>query len=202
MTRTRTAALAVTAAALLATAACGTQTSGTAISGAGAVGAKGDSVSPARAAVGSTAPGGIYTDLQGRSVDVASLHGKPTVLWFIAAGCSSCTASIPALADHLAELKADGVQVKVIDLYGDLGQGPKAAASLAELGRGFAGKRFQDPTWQWGISSPELSFRYDPRGEPDVYYVVDRTGKITYRNGVPVSTMGDLLANAHAAAQT
>ncbi len=201
MSRTRTTVLAVTAAALLATAACGTQANGTATTVTGAVGATGDSVSSAPAKVGSTAPGGTYTTLDGQSVDVASLRGKPTVLWFIAANCSSCTVSITALADHLAELKADGVQVKVIDLYGDLGQGPKAAAALTELGRQFAGKRFQDPTWQWGISSPELSFRYDPRGQPDIYYIVDRTGKITHRNGVPVSTMGDLLANAHAAAQ-
>jgi len=133
-------------------------------------------------------------------VDVASLRGKPTVLWFIAAGCSSCTASIPALADHLAELKADGVQVKVIDLYDDLGQGPKAAAALNKLGRGLAGKRFDDPTWQWGLSSKELSFRYDQLGSPDIYYVLDRTGKIIYQNGVPISTMDQLLASAHAAA--
>jgi hypothetical protein len=35
-----------------------------------------------------------------------------------------------------------------------------------------------------------------------VYYVLDRTGKITYKNTVPVSTMDQLLAHAHAAATT
>ncbi len=204
--RSRTAALAVTAAALLATAACGNQTSRSATAAAGnaagtaASGRTGESVSTGPATVGAPSPAGAYTDLSGQAVDVASLRGKPTVLWFIAAGCSSCTASIPVLADHLAQLKADGVQVKVIDLYDDLGQGPKAAASLTQLGRGLAGKRFDDPTWQWGISSKDLSFRYDQMGSPDIYYVLDRTGKITYQNGVPISTMDELLANAHAAA--
>lgn len=203
--RSRSAALAVTIASLLATAACGTQSSSptpTARNAAGtaASGTAAESVSTGPAKVGAPSPAGAYTDLSGQALDVASLRGKPTVLWFIAAGCSSCTASIPALADHLGELKADGVQVKVIDLYGDLGQGPKAAKALTKLGRGLAGKRFEDPTWQWGISSKELSFRYDKYGEPDIYYVLDRTGKITYQNGVPISTMDELLTNAHAAA--
>lgn len=200
--RSRAAVLAVTAAALLATAACGNQTSSTATPAAGNTGSgtSAGSASTAPAQVGAPSPAGAYTTLDGQSVDVASLHGTPTVLWFIAAGCSSCTASIPALADHLAELKADGVQVKVIDLYGDLNQGPQGAAALSKLGHGLAGQRFDDPTWQWGLSSQDLSFRYDQRGEPDVYYVLDRTGTITYRDSVPVSTMDQLLANAHAAA--
>ena len=204
--RSRTAALAVTAAALLATAACANQTSRSATPTAGnaagnaATGTTAESVSTGPAKVGAPSPAGAYTDLSGQALDVASLRGKPTVLWFIAAGCSSCTASIPALADHLGQFKADGVQVKVIDLYGDLGQGPKAAGALTKLGRGLAGKRFDDPTWQWGISFQELSFRYDTFGEPDIYYVLDRTGKITYQNAVPISTMDELLTNAHAAA--
>jgi hypothetical protein len=143
--------LALAVAALLATAACGNQSSRTAAA-VGSSGTVGESASTAPAKVGGPSPAGTYTGIDGQVVDVASLRGKPTVLWFIAAGCSSCTASIPALAGHLAELKADGVQVKVIDLYDDLGQGPKAAASLTKLGRTLAGKRFDDPTWQWGIS--------------------------------------------------
>lgn len=195
----RTVHLALAAATLLATAACGNQNSQTAA--AASSGATGDAAtSTAPAKVGALSPGGTYTGVDGQVVDVASVRGKPTVLWFIAAGCSSCTASIPAVADHLAEFKADGVQVKVIDLYDDLGQGPKAAALLSKLGRHLAGKRFDDPTWQWGISSKELSFRYDKFGEPDVYYILDRTGKITYQNGVPISTMDELLAKAHDAA--
>ena len=143
----RGAALAVTAAALLATAACGNQTTRSTTPAAGAAtGTTAEAAGTQPAKVGAPSPAGTYTTLDGQAVNVASLRGKPTVLWFIAAGCSSCTASIPALADNLAKLKADGVQVKVVDLYGDLGQGPKAAESLGKLGRGLAGKRFEDPT--------------------------------------------------------
>lgn len=111
-------------------------------------------------------------------------------------------ASIPALANHLTELRAAGVQVAVIDLYGDLGAGPKAAGSLRSLGQGLVGERFEDPTWAWGISSRDLSYRYDQLGEPDVYYLLDRDGTVTYKNSVPVSTMSQLLAHAHQNAAT
>lgn len=153
------------------------------------------------ATVGQSAPAGTFTDLAGATVNVASYRGTPTVLWFIATDCSSCTASIPAVADHLAALHADGVNVAVIDLYGDLGQGPAAAHALSQVERKLAAAKVGDPTWTWGISSRDLSYRYDPFGAPDVYYVIDRTGRITYRNGVPVSTMNDLLQHAHDAAQ-
>lgn len=36
-------------------------------------------------------------------------------------------------------------------------------------------------------------------GEPGAYDILDRPGKITCQNGVPISTMDALLANAHAA---
>jgi hypothetical protein len=158
--------------------------------------------SSAVAAVGKPAPAGGFATLAGTNIDVTSFLGKPMLVWFIATECSSCTASIPALADHLKDLKADGGQAAVIDLYGDLGRGSKAGGQLTKLGRKLAGKRFSEPAWTWGISSRALSFRYDQYGAPDIYYIVDRTWKITYRNGVPVSTMTQLLEHAHAAAQT
>lgn len=153
------------------------------------------------AQVGGTAPGGTFTAVDGTTVDVASYRGKPTLLWFIATDCSSCTASIPAVAEHLDALRSEGVNVAVIDLYGDLGQGFAAASALTQVERKLARAKVNDPAWTWGISSRDLSYRYDPFGAPDVYYVIDRTGRITYRNGVPVSTMTELLAHAHAAAQ-
>jgi hypothetical protein len=152
------------------------------------------------ATVGGAAPAGTFTTVNGATVDVASYRGKPTVLWFIATDCSSCTASIPTVAEHLNAFRADGINVAVIDLYGDLGQGPAAAQALTQVGHKLAGSRLTDPTWTWGISSRDLSYRYDPYGAPDVYYVIDRTGRITYRNSVPVSTMSNLLAQAQAVA--
>ncbi|GAC1322793.1 MAG: hypothetical protein NVSMB13_01750 [Mycobacteriales bacterium] len=188
---------ALAAATIMVATACGASTASPTAKAA-APAAAGAAVS---AGVGGMAPAGTFTTVDGSEIDVASLRGKPTLLWFIAAGCSSCTASIPAVADRLPQLRADGVQVVVIDLYGDLGSGAQGTAALRKLGTGLVGSRFTDPAWTWGTSSKDLSFRYDQRGEPDVYYVLDRAGKITYRDGVPISTMDKLLARTHAAAQ-
>jgi len=188
------------AATLLLATACGTSTA--AAPGAAPVSGAAGSPAPAAAAVGAPAPGGTFTTLDGTTLDVASLRGKPTVLWFVAAGCSSCIASIPAVADHLQQLHNAGVQVEVIDLYGDLGSGTQGAQDLRTLGTSLVGARLTDPGWTWGTSSKDLSFSYDASGQPDVYYVLDRTGTITYTDGVPVSTMDQLLSHALTAAKT
>lgn len=198
--RRAVAASVLTAATLLLASACGSSTAATpgAAPASGAAGGP----APAAAAVGAPAPGGTFTTLDGTTLDVASLRGKPTVLWFVAAGCSSCTASIPAVADHLQQLHNAGVQVAVIDLYGDLGSGTQGAQDLRNLGTSLVGARLTDPGWTWGTSSKDLSFSYDASGQPDVYYVLDRTGTITYTDGVPVSTMDQLLSHALTAAKT
>ena len=157
---------------------------------------------PASATVGATGPAGTFTSIDGKEIDVASYRGTPTLLWFIAAGCSSCTASIPAVAQHLHQLRSEGIHVAVIDLYGDLGSGTQGSAALRQLGTDLTGDQLTDPGWTWGISSHALSVRYDHLGEPDVYYLLDRTGKIIYQDGVPVSTMDQLLAAAKDAAKT
>ncbi len=199
--RRAVAASVLTAATLLLASACGSSTAATP-GAAPASGAAGGPAPAAAAAVGAPAPGGTFTTLDGTTLDVASLRGKPTVLWFVAAGCSSCTASIPAVADHLQQLHNAGVQVEVIDLYGDLGSGTQGAQDLRNLGTSLVGARLTDPGWTWGTSSKDLSFSYDASGQPDVYYVLDRTGTITYTDGVPVSTMDQLLSHALTAAKT
>lgn len=163
--RRAVAASVLTAATLLLASACG---SSTAAPGAAPASGAAGGPAPAAAAVGAPAPGGTFTTLDGTTLDVASLRGKPTVLWFVAAGCSSCTASIPAVADHLQQLRNAGVQVAVIDLYGDLGSGTQGAQDLRTLGTSLVGARFTDPGWTWGTSSKDLSFSYDASGQPDV----------------------------------
>ena len=191
--------LAMAAIGLATVAACGG--TGLADSSRSASSRSGSATASDAAMVGGQAPAGTFTAVDGATIDVAAYRGRPTLLWFIATDCSSCTASIPAVADHLAALHADGVNVAVIDLYGDLGQGPTAAHALSQVERKLAAAKVNDPAWTWGISSRDLSYRYDPFGAPDVYYVIDPTGRITYRNGVPVSTMNDLLRHAHDAAK-
>ncbi len=46
------------------------------------------------------------------------------------------------------------------------------------------------------MASESLSLAYDPSGTPDVYVLIGPNGHIRYRNSVPYSTMGSLIAAA------
>jgi hypothetical protein len=156
------------------------------------------SATPASAStVGTLAPNGTYTTPSGTIATISSLRGQPTMVWFVAGGCASCQASIPAVASHLAQLRAAGLRVLTLGLYGAFASGRKGVAQLLGFGRDAAsGEVITHAGWEWGMASKALSVAYDPSGTPDVYVLVGPNGHIRYRNSVPDSTMRSLLAAA------
>jgi len=119
------------------------------------------------------------------------------MVWFVAGGCASCAASIPAVASHLNQLTGAGLRVLTLGLSGDFGPGRQGVAQLLTFGReAMLGKGIVRPGWEWGLASKPLSLAYDPSGTPDLYVLIDQAGRIRYRNSVPVSTMGALLVAA------
>jgi hypothetical protein len=149
-------------------------------------------------AAASLAPSGTFTTLAGKDMTVAALRGKPTLLWFLVAGCSSCVASAPAIAKYLPSLEADGVHVVSLDLYGDLPSTAGGRMDLSAFAANNAGPAWSSPGWTWGMASKALSVAYDPAGNPDVYVLIGPGGHLRYHNSVPVSTMPQLLAAAGA----
>jgi hypothetical protein len=164
--------------------------------------ATGGAPAPAAHSAGhlAAAPGGTLTLLDGRRVSLASLEGRPVLVWFVAAGCSSCEASIPAVAAHLAAFTRAGTRVLVLGMFGVFGSGPGGTAELARFGKAAAGKAFASRAWTWGVSSERLTAAFDPSGIPDTYFLLDAAVHVTYQNSVPVSTMGALLARLPARA--
>ncbi len=146
---------------------------------------------------GTPAPNGTFTTPSGTTATIASLRGNPTMVWFVAGGCASCAASIPAVAAHFHQLRAAGLRVLTLGLYGDFAAGNKGVYELLTFGREAA---FREPIrragWEWGMASKSLSLAYDPAGIPDLYVLIGPTGHIRYRNSVPDSTMGVLIAAA------
>lgn len=138
---------------------------------------------------------GTLTLTDGRHAALRSFEGRPTMVWFVANGCASCAASIPAMAAHLSAFAHAGVRVLVLGIYGAFGQGTRAPAQLVSFGRAAAGHRFSDPTWTWGVASSALTSAFDPSGTPDEYFLLNRSGHVTYQGSVPVSTMGTLLTH-------
>jgi len=160
----------------------------------------------AASAAASLAPNGTFTTLNanaatvaalnGKDMTVTALRGKPTLLWFLVAGCSSCVASAPAIANALPSLEADGVHVVSLDLYGDLPPTSQGWGQLAAWAANDAGPAWSSSDWTWGMASETLSLSYDPSGTPDLYFLIGPRGHLRYHNSVPVSTMGQLLAAA------
>jgi len=144
------------------------------------------------------APNGTFVTASGATATVASLRGAPTMMWFVAGGCASCAASIPVVvAAHFHDLRATGLRVLTLGLYGDFAAGDKGVAQLLAFGHEAAfGEPIARPGWQWGMASKSLSLAYDPAGIPDLYVLIGPTGHIRYRNSVPGSTMKELLAAA------
>lgn len=142
------------------------------------------------------APNGSFTTVGGSDATISSLRGRPALVWFVAAGCASCAASIPVVRDHLGELGSDGVRVVTLGLWGAFPAGKPGLVQLASFGRA-AGGRLSTPGWTWGAASERLSQAYDPSGTPDVYVLIDAAGHIVYQNSVPVSTISQLLAAAN-----
>lgn len=147
-----------------------------------------------------TAADTAFTTVTGRPASLTAWRGRPTLLWFIVAGCASCGVSVPAVARHLDQIAASGVHIVTVDLYGDLPTGRPGLRLLGEFGQATAGARFTDPTWTWGVASKQLSYRYDASGTPDVYVLLDGHGRVVYRGSVPVTSMSSLLHHIQIAA--
>ena len=119
------------------------------------------------------------------------------MVWFVAGGCASCAASIPAVAAHFRELTSRGLRVLTLGLYGYFPSGKKGVTELLSFARSAATEQhISRHDWEWGVASKSLSLAYDPTGTPDLYVLIGSKGHIRYRNSVPVSTMGELIAAA------
>lgn len=157
-------------------------------------GAPAPAARPAAGHPAAAVPGGTLTLLDHRRVSLASLEGRPVLVWFVAGGCASCAASIPAVAVHLGAFTRAGTRVVVLGMYGAFGQDRTGIAALASFGKAAAGTAFASPAWTWGVASEALTAAFDPSGTPDAYVLLDAAGHVNYQNSVPVSTMSALLA--------
>ncbi|EQD38663.1 alkyl hydroperoxide reductase/ Thiol specific antioxidant/ Mal allergen, partial [mine drainage metagenome] len=141
-------------------------------------------------AVGTIAPNASFSTLQGATVSIASLRGRPTLVWFVSTWCSSCEAGTQIMASHISQLRADGVRVVELEMYNDLGQ---AGPSMASFIQTYAGQGAANPDWTFGQASEAATLRYDPSGYLDIYYLLNQSGQVVYINSSPAATIGSLL---------
>lgn len=140
--------------------------------------------------IGAPAPDFPFTASNGTARRLAEFHGQPVLLWLLATWCPSCQAGTTAVADRLPELAQAGLQIVQLRLYQNLGYpGP----SMADFVRAFAGAAGASPHWVWGDASETGSYTYDPRGYPDLYFLIDKGGIIRAIDSAPNVTMDQIL---------
>lgn len=148
---------------------------------------------PAEIRVGSPAPDLTFTAVDGIKHRLSEFRGRPVMLWLFATWCPTCQAGTAAVAQNLDQLKQAGVQIIQLELYNNLGyQGP----SVEEFARHYAGSAYPSPDWLWGEASQEGSYAYDPKGYPDIYFLIDRDGLVRAINGAPSATMDQITSFA------
>jgi thiol-disulfide isomerase/thioredoxin len=141
---------------------------------------------------------GAFTTLEGRTETLAAFRGTPVLVWFVADGCASCEASIPAVASHLADFSKAGVRILTVGLPASFDPGARGLRELAQFATAATGMPVPQPGWTWGIASLALTIAFDPTGTPDAYVLLGRHGQVRYRGSVPIETLPELLAHVRA----
>ncbi|MDP6474908.1 MAG: TlpA disulfide reductase family protein [Alphaproteobacteria bacterium] len=140
--------------------------------------------------LGAPAPDFAFTSRDGSAHKLSQFRGKPVMLWFFASWCPTCISSTGTVSQRFEQLTAGGMQIIQLRLYNNLGySGPSAE----EFAQAYAGAPGESQQWLWGEASLEASVMYDPRGYPDLYFLIDRDGVLRGANGAPNASMNDIL---------
>ena len=117
----------------------------------------------AGAQIGTAAPDFALTDLDGNSIRLADLRGRPVIVNFWASWCGPCVEEFPLLRDARVAHRADGLTVVGIVVRDN---SEAARAFMARMGATWAAA--MDPGEQvaqsYGFSGPPESFFIDRAG--------------------------------------
>ncbi len=140
--------------------------------------------------IGATAPDIAFTTTDGKQRQLSDFRGKPVMLWLIATWCPTCQASAATLAENKAAIEKTGLVVVTLRLYKNLGyQGPTMAEFAKKWAPSLTGRN-----WFWGDADQRGSFIYDPRGYPDIYWLVRKDGTLAAVDTAPNVTIDNILA--------
>lgn len=143
--------------------------------------------------VGAPAPDVTFTTIDGKGYRLAQFRGRPVMLWLFATWCPSCHAGAAAIAEDLTQMEQAGLQIIQLKLYNNLGYpGP----SVQEFARAYARPGRSSPAWLWGDASEALSYTYDPKGYPDIYFLIDKAGIVREISGGPNTAIAQILSFA------
>lgn len=148
---------------------------------------------PAAVKIGAPAPDVAFTTVDGAQRRLSEFRGRPVMLWLFATWCPTCVYGTVAVAKNFDRIQRSGIQIIQLKLHNNLGYpGP----SVEDFARRYAGSIPRSSDWLWGAASQEGSYTYDPRGYPDIYFLIDKDGLLQAINVAPHTTMDTILAFA------
>jgi thiol-disulfide isomerase/thioredoxin len=143
--------------------------------------------------IGMPAPDLAFTTIDGKEHRLAQFRGRPVMLWLFATWCPSCQAGTAAIAGHATEMEQAGLQIIQLKVYNNLGYpGP----SIQDFAKAYTPPGRSSPAWLWGDASEALSYTYDPRGYPDIYFLIDREGIVQQISGGPDTAIAQIVSFA------
>jgi peroxiredoxin len=117
------------------------------------------------------APDFSMATVNGLTFSMAAQRGRPVVLYFMAAWCTSCLAESNALG-QIQHAYGDRVGIVLVDVNGTV-DSPRAVRDFVE--------RSQGPSRYWVIDSQGTIARAYDVTSLDTTYIVDKGGRIAYR---------------------
>ena len=141
------------------------------------------------ARVGERAPDAAFQTTKS-SGSIAELRGKKTMVWLFSTWCGTCAQGVVGLAKAESELAHAGIQIVALRNYRNGGYpGPSVANFIGRFGSGL----LDAPNWMFGEASHQLARRYNPKGYPDIYFLIDRSGVIRAVDSAPSFTIKKIL---------
>ncbi len=144
-------------------------------------------ISTADAAV--IAPNAAFT-VNSKMYNLDQFRGHKVMLWMFSTWCPSCRIGLKILSDNQPQLKKFGLTVIALENYKDGGYSGPTAQEFAEK---YGKSVIKAPNWLFGNASEKLAAIYNPKGYPDIYFLIDKKGFIRKITDAPAATINQII---------
>lgn len=124
-----------------------------------------------------SAPVAAFRTIDGRDVTLTGLHGHPVALYFMASWCATCVPEAQALGQLARDGSVPGLQVFVVDV--DPVDSTQALAAFRD--------RYVGGGLNWVFDANQTLTRAFGVASLDTTVLIDASGRVAYRNTVPLS---------------
>ncbi len=144
-------------------------------------------ISTADAAV--IAPNAVFT-VNSKTYNLNQFRGRKVMLWMFSTWCPSCRIGLKILSDNQPQLKKFGLTVIALENYKDGGYSGLTVQKFAEK---YGKSVIKAPNWLFGNASKNLAAIYNPKGYPDIYFLIDKKGFIRKITDAPAATINHII---------